>query len=117
MSDAFEPRDQEFVARAKQVLEHQAAELDSPTMLRLQRARRAALDVSPLSRWRLVRTGGLALASVAALALLLWATQPAREPHPGHLVEDLEFILSTDNVELTEDFEFYHWLADVDTTG
>jgi len=57
------------------------------------------------------------MASVVALAALLWMRQPVREHHLVHVIEEMDLILSTENVELAEDLEFYHWLADADTTG
>lgn len=117
MNEGLNQEDERLVGRAKTLLDRSAADLDVSTTRRLQRARLAALDAKPVGiRWTLW-AGGLAMASVAALAVLLWTKQPAVERHPVQAFEELELILSPENVELAEDLEFYHWLADVDTTG
>lgn len=117
MSEELHHDDERLVAQAKALLDRSAEDLDPSTTRRLQRARLAALDATPVGmRWSLW-AGGLAMASVAALAVLLWTKQPAVERHPGQAIEELELILSSENVELAEDLEFYHWLADVGTTG
>lgn len=117
MSEKLNQEDERFVARVKALLDRSAADLDLSTTRRLQRARLAALDAKPKGmRWAMW-AGGLAMASVAALAVLLWTKQPAPERNSVQALEELELILSPENVELAEDLEFYHWLADVDTTG
>jgi hypothetical protein len=47
----------------------------------------------------------------------LWTKQPLSEHHPTPLIEDIDLVLSAENVELADDLEFFHWLADADTTG
>lgn len=117
MSLEFQQEDERFIARAKQVLELSIARIDHPTVLRLQRARLAAGEAGPVRRWWILWAGGLAMASVAALALVLWTKQPALENHHAVVLEDLDLVMSAENVELAEDLEFYHWLADDDATG
>lgn len=117
MGTEFQPEDERFIARAKQVLEQSEGDVDHPTALRLQRARLEAGAAGPIRRWWTLWAGGLAAVSVAALALVLWTKQPAPELHHALALEDLDLVLSGENVELAEDFEFYHWLADDDVTG
>jgi len=117
MSTEFQPDDERFIARVKQVLDQSVGGIDHPTVLRLQHARVAACEVRPARPWRLLWAGGLATVSVAALALVLWVKQPALENHHAPVLEDMDLVLSTENVELAEDLEFYHWLADDDVTG
>ena len=117
MSTEFQQEDERFVARAKQVLEQSVDGIDHPTVLKLQRARLAAREAGPARGWWILRAGGLATASVAALALALWITQPASDSDHASVLEDFDLVMSAENVELAEDLEFYHWLADDDTTG
>lgn len=117
MSTDLEPDDRMMVARAKQLLDRSEADLDPAIVLRLQRARTGAREARPRSRWRPVWTAGFAMAALAAIAVLLWTKQPAPEPHRASSLEDWDLALSAENVELADDLEFYHWLADVDTTG
>jgi hypothetical protein len=109
--------DHEFVGRAKGVLDRAVGEIDHATALRLQQGRLAALDArARRSSWR-PWASGLAIASLAALAVLLWA-QPAAPPqHAAVPLDDFELVTSAENVELAEDLEFFHWLADDDQAG
>lgn len=109
--------DDRFVAHAKRLLDHSVEELDTTTTRRLQHARLQALNARPVRRWWAVWAGGLALAAVGALSLSMWVTQPIRERPHAPALDDLELITSAENIDLAEDLEFYHWLADADTTG
>jgi len=117
MNQDLHPDDREFVTHAKQVLDRTVGEMDQSIALRLQRGRVAALD-SPARRpsW-LAWASGLAVASVAVLALFLWQQQPAPQQHAAVPLDDFELVTSVENVELAEDLEFFHWLADDDATG
>ena len=117
MSTEFQREDERFIARAKQVLEQSVDGIDHPTVLKLQRARLAAREAGPARGWWILWAGGLATASVAALALALWITQPASDSDHASVLEDFDLVMSAENVELAEDLEFYHWLADDDATG
>ena len=117
MSTDFQPSDEQVTAHAKQLLDQSMAELDPATVHRLQRARLAALEAKPARGSWMVWAGGLAMIAVAALTVTLRTTQPLPEHHVSPLVEDIDLVLSAENVELADDLEFFHWLADVDTTG
>ena len=117
MNHEFHPDEQAFIARAKAVLDCSVEDLDAAAARKLQRARIMALERRPKrGRWA-AWIGGLAAASLAALALVLWLVQPAPERQAAVPLEDFELITSVENVELAEDLDFYHWLADDDTTG
>lgn len=109
--------DERFVAGAKRLLDHSVEELDATITRRLQYARVQALDARPVrNRWA-IWAGGLAMAAVGAFSFSMWLMQPVPErPHTPAL-DDIELITSAENVDLAEDLEFYHWLADADTTG
>jgi hypothetical protein len=117
MTADLEPGDERLAVRAKQVLDRSVVELDATTTLRLQRARLAALEAKPAHRWWMVWASGLAMAAVGALTISLWTKQPIREKQEPQFFEDLDLVLSVENVELAEDLEFYHWLAEDDATG
>ncbi|HNP79955.1 MAG TPA: hypothetical protein PKN47_00710 [Nitrospira sp.] len=113
-----EQRDPLAVA-AKHLLDRSVQDLDQKTVLSVQRARLAALDAAsrrrqPWLRW----AGGVALASMAVLVVTIWTWQSNGANHSHLLLEDLELMQSPENIELSEDLEFYHWLADgTATTG
>lgn len=99
-----------FLTATKTVLEESAANLETAVVTRLRQARVRALEVKPRPfRW-LLPASGFAAVSIALLAGALWLFQPAR-PLPLHGVEDLEILSSGENLELSDDLEFYHWLA------
>lgn len=110
MSDWWNPQSDPLAAAAKRLLDHSVHDLDQKTVLMVQRARLNVLDhVSPRRSW-LRWVGGAALASMAALALTLWPS--GGENHsPLPLLEELELMQSSENIELSEDLDFYDWLA------
>lgn len=117
MNQDLHQDDREFVSRVKQVLDRAVSEVDQPTTLRLQRGRLAALESRPRRPSWMTWVSGFAVASVASLVLYLWMPQPAPQQHAVVPLEDFELVTSVENVELAEDLEFFHWLADDDTTG
>lgn len=117
MSQDLHQDDREFAVRAKRVLDCTVREMDQSIVLPLQRGRLAALERRPRRSAWIVWASGLAAASVAALAVYLWAPQPISQQHAAVPLDDFELVTSVENVELAEDLEFFHWLADDDTTG
>ncbi len=117
MNADLQPSDDRMIARAKRLLDQSVEDLDPSTTRRLQRARVTALEAKTVSRRWMVWASGLAMAGVATLAVTLWMKQPLPENHHAPLFEDIDLVLSSENVELAEDLEFYHWLADADTMG
>lgn len=107
-----------FLAEAKRALDRSVADLDRETTVRLQRARLRALEASPARpRWT-VWAGGFVVASVALLALLWWdGSLDLARRQPLSMLEDLELVTSTENLELSDNLEFYGWLAEGTTTG
>ncbi len=98
---------------AKLLLDCSVQDLDQRTALSVQRARLAAVAAAsrrrqPWLRW----AGAVALASMAALVVTVWLWQFNGANHSHLLLEDLELMQSPENIELSEDLEFYHWLAD-----
>ncbi|MDO9118627.1 MAG: hypothetical protein Q7U39_11765 [Nitrospira sp.] len=117
MNQDLHHSDHEFVGQAKVVLDRAVGEVDHATALRLQQGRLSALDAyarrSPWRTW----VSGLAVASLAALAVLLWAQLAAPPQHAAVSLDDFELVTSVENVELAEDLEFFHWLAGDDQAG
>ena len=117
MSQDLHPSDHEFVGHAKAVLDRAVGEVDQAAALRLQRGRLAALDVRSRRASWVAWASGLAVASLAALAVLLWTQEAPSPQHAAILLDDFELVTSVENVELAEDLEFFHWLADDDQAG
>ncbi|MEK6803434.1 MAG: hypothetical protein AABZ34_12320 [Nitrospirota bacterium] len=111
-----EQRDPLAVA-AKHLLDRSVQDLDRKTVLSVQRARLTALDAASRQRQPWLRwAGAVAMASMAALVVTTWLWQPNGASHSHLLLEDLELMQSPENIELSEDLEFYDWLADGTTT-
>ena len=111
----LDERERKFIANAKSVLDKSVKNLDAQVRSRLRHARNRALEARP-SHTAWVLAGGLAAASVAALAVTLWLVEPGVvEPIPD--VQDLELLTAADNLEFYGDLEFYRWLADQDRAG
>ncbi|HEU4686684.1 MAG TPA: hypothetical protein VFS39_19410 [Nitrospira sp.] len=117
MSESLTPDDAEVTARARRLLDRSVEEMDQATILRLQRVRRSILSPEPAKSWQWSWAGGLAMAVIGLLAVLMWTDLRQKDNHHAPLLEDMELVLSPENVELAEDLEFYHWLADADQTG
>ncbi len=97
---------------AKLVLDHSVQDLDQKTVLSVQRVRLGALGATSQRRPWLRWAGAVALASLTALAFTIWMGQSHDVNHSHLLLEDLELMQSPENIELSEDLEFYDWLAD-----
>ncbi len=113
MSEWSNPDKDLLAASAKRLLDQSVRDLDQPTTLLIQRARLNVLEHGSLRRPWLRWAGGMVLASVVALSLTLWIW-PSTGGNHSHLplFEDLELMQSSENIELSEDLEFYDWLAD-----
>ncbi|MEX5217638.1 MAG: hypothetical protein NW701_07410 [Nitrospira sp.] len=116
MSDMRSPEDDLFLAQAKQALEQSLDQCDARLAGRLQRARREVLESSmnrrPWGRW-----AGVAIASIGLLTVVFLANQRDIENHGQPMLEDIELMTSPENVELSDDLEFYDWLAESPTNG
>ena len=107
-----------LAAAAKRLLDQSVQDLDQRAVLAIQRARVNAVSHSSATRPWLRWAGAVALASMAVLAVTMWMGPSTGWNHSHLLLEDLELMQSPENLELSEDLEFYDWLADgTATTG
>ncbi|HET6675620.1 MAG TPA: DUF3619 family protein [Nitrospiraceae bacterium] len=117
MNDMRFSDDDVFLAQAKRALDDTVQRVDARLAGRLQRARRQALanlmSRRPWKRW----AGAVAMTSVGLLMVLFLANRPDIDNHGQPILEDVELMASPENVELSEDLEFYDWLADSTTNG
>lgn len=105
-----------FIHEAKRLLDEGVQRLDTELAGRLQRARRQALASSHCPRW-LGWKKGLAAASVAFAVLIFVISRPDVDYQFQPMLEDLDVMTSTESADLSEDLEFYDWLADSSTAG
>ena len=116
MIEQHSPEDACFTAEAKRLLDDSVHRLDAGLAGGLQRARCEAVRSSNRPRW-LRWKGGLAAASVAFVVLIFFVSRPDVAHQVQPILEDLDVMTSTENVELSEDLEFYDWLADSAAAG
>ncbi|HJR76535.1 MAG TPA: hypothetical protein VJ805_06160 [Nitrospiraceae bacterium] len=116
MNERQSPEDAGFIAQAKRLLDDDVRRLEAGFAGRLQRARCEALRSSTRPRW-LGWRGGLAAASVAFVVLIFLVGRPDMAHQVQPTLEDLDVMTSTENADLSEDLEFYDWLADSAPAG
>ncbi|MDX1698234.1 MAG: hypothetical protein R3308_08095, partial [Thiohalobacterales bacterium] len=93
------------------------SDLDELTVARLHAARRRALEL--VGRRRRNRylgwgTGGIAMAAMMVLTVVLWTN--GRTPAPVMFGDDWDMLAEVE-LQLIEDLEFYDWLPEEDTAG
>ncbi|WJW75671.1 DUF3619 family protein [Thiohalobacter sp. IOR34] len=98
--------DEAFARRLRQQLEAGLGQLDVPTRARLAAARRSALE-GRSRRWRAPLGLALAASLLLALSILLLRAGGGAAP----VVEDIELLVSGEDIEFYEELDFYDWLA------
>jgi len=105
-----------FLAKAQDLLDGVAQNLDNQKGQRLEHIRNNALRTArenpspfftPL-RWIMI--GGFGTATLAAAALFFWLSAPPVNLPVRH-VEDFEIITSREPIDFYQDLEFYRWIA------
>lgn len=112
MSSADSRGEQRLEKRAKQAFDDSVASLDAQTRSRLAQARARALEHGRRPWWPVRALVPGAVAAAAALAVwMLW--QDAATPPAGveiAALQDLEILLSDEELEMLEELDFYTWL-------
>jgi hypothetical protein len=115
MIDTHSQDDGVFIQEAKRHLDESAHRVDAALAGRLQRARREALESSRRPQWLRWKRG---LAASLAFAVLIFVVNRPDVDHQFQpMLEELDVMTSTENADLSEDLEFYDWLADSATAG
>lgn len=114
--------DDKLTRRARELFLASAAALDAGTLARLKAARLKAVEAASAqpawSGWR-IPAGAAALLAVAVVGSALWwtgLTSPAAAPEPFTTAgnEDLPIVLTSDNLDMYADLDFYQWLESQD---
>jgi uncharacterized protein DUF3619 len=109
------PRDQDWIERARALLDESADQLDAATLSRLNRARQAALATRRRgpSRWAWGAALAGAAAAVFGLAIGLHHGHDAPVLAPAAALQagDIDVLTSDDDtLDLAENLDFYAWL-------
>ena len=90
--------------------------IDAPELFQLAQARNRALAQEQPKASIIWPALGVSLASALMVAVLVvpdyWL--PNNQLVDGVVNEDLLFEITEDNIELYEELDFYHWLAETD---
>jgi len=108
-----QPND-DWLERAKALLDDSADNLDAATLSRLNRARQAALATRRKGPGRWAWSAALAGAAAAVFAIAIGLHQRGVAP-PGAPVSsleaaDIDVLTSDDDADLAENLDFYAWL-------
>ena len=121
---------QDFLAAVKSSLRHSEDDIDELTQARLRAARHRAV-AAQADRHRWAASSVLAMdwlfghrkllaaatsLSVAAALLFSLNLQPSRQMATP-MLEDIELLSSSDDLELYQDLDFYIWIQDDEITG
>lgn len=112
--------DEDLARRAREVFLASVETLPPGVLTRLREARIKAVEAAEAPRpawagWR-VPAGAMALVSVAVVAGALWwngLTGPVGAPEPFNAAangDDLPIVLTSDNIDMYADLDFYQWL-------
>ena len=109
-------REKLFLEHVGKELDAGAEKLDQDVLLRLRKARQAALEEAEkragrrffIPKW--VTAGGLATAMMMIVAVSFWYTS-APEGIPVRQAEDVEILTAQESLDISGDLEFYRWLA------
>ncbi len=111
--------EQEFLKRAKKTLDDSVSELDKETLEQLRFARQQAVQLhanrQPKTRGWDYRIPAAVAATliVAVLVTTLWG---GSNQIPSEF-EDLDLLVSNENIEFYENLDFYSWLTEQDSAG
>ncbi len=122
------PDEGEFLSRVKQQLDESSERIDELTLARLGAARRRAVEAASRdSHWRLgdvlVAGRGAQLAWLAGglLLLLLFLIPNLQTPQQGlqavQLLDDMELLGTTEDLDFYRELDFYLWVADEQDKG
>lgn len=123
-----ERNEREFLADVRRRLDAGAEDIDELTRARLGAARRRAVEAG--SRSRILRLGDVLVAGRGGrlawlagglfllLAILMPRLQtPTQAPQAMHLLDDMELLGATEDLEFYQELDFYIWVADEQDNG
>lgn len=108
----------EYPNRIIDHLDDSLAKMDGTTLSRLRQARATAIERGMRARngFRHWLAAGLAIATVAIVAVLVLNLAPVNAPvdhRPDLAVEDFEILAEQNGADLYEELEFYRWVSSI----
>lgn len=110
-------RDPALEQRLREAFERRTGDLDPWLATRLSAARRAAREAASRGRspsWRWALPAGLAVALILSLGVWQPWQAPTGPASAQAGADEMEMMLSDENLELYADLDFYAWLGDDD---
>ena len=106
----------EWLETIREALQQGVDELDPGTSLKLAEVRRQALTrASARNRSLYILPAAVLASACLVLAIVLYFPRP--QPKQIEMIDDLDLITNSQNLELIEDLDFYEWLEDYDLPG
>lgn len=103
----------EWLETVRQDLHRGVDGLDPGISLKLAEIRRQALArATARSRYAYVLPAAVLASACLVLALVLYFPRP--QPKPIEMIDDLDLITNSQNLDLIENLDFYEWLEDYD---
>lgn len=111
--------EQLLLSAAKSTLENNIDQIDEQVQARLVAARRQAIDTcstkdsipARFSNW-ILPVGGLAIMGAALLvAVTLWTMPIEQKMEPVAVLEDINLLTGSEDIDFYQELEFYEWLA------
>lgn len=111
--------EQLLLSAAKSTLENNIDQIDEQVQARLAAARREAIDAcstkqsvtAKFSNW-ILPVGGLAMVGAALLvAVTLWTMPIEQKLEPVAVLEDINLLTGSEDIDFYQELEFYEWLA------
>lgn len=108
--------EQLLLSAAKQTLEDSVKNIDAETLERLSAIRLQTLAAASSRKTRgtswLMPAGGFVTAAALVAAVMLWTAEPVvQETTPVAVIEDLNILTDSEEIDFYQDLEFYQWLA------
>lgn len=100
-------KEQQFVDKVRDGLDHSLDQLDAHALARLKAARLSALEgrnKPPVWQNKMVLATGMSITLVAAVWLMQKPSQPDLP------MDDLQILTANEDLELYRELEFYQWL-------
>ena len=106
----------EWLESIRQDLQQGIDELDPGTGRKLAEIRQQALARTTAGK-RSAYILPAAVLATACLVLVLVLYFPRAQPKQIQMIDDLDLITNSQNLDLIEDLDFYEWLEDYDLPG